>query len=129
MATHEWREDEGEAESAVAKAGSVSDEDITDQVDGIVANPVECISCRVSRRGVEGGQDDNAEDVDTKEEEPGLSASPKIERLRDGELEDATDDGSEDARGADGWNLCLQSKSGLCSYELDRGLEGEHEND
>lgn len=44
-ATHEWREDEGKAESAIAKTGSVGDEDVTDQVNGIVADPVERVSC------------------------------------------------------------------------------------
>ena len=43
--THEWREDEGKAESAIAKTGSVGDEDVTDQVNGIVADPVERVSC------------------------------------------------------------------------------------
>ena len=115
LVTHEWREDEGEAEGPVAKAGGVGDEDVTDQVDGIVADPVERVSSRVSRSAFEGSGDNDAYDVNNEEGEPGLSTSPQVESLCNGQLEDATDDGTEDASGADSRKAILVSKAFLRS--------------
>lgn len=113
MSAHKRRVDEGKAETTVSQPRGVRDEDITHQIDGIVADPVEGVTRRVTCSAGERGKDDDADDVHSKEEEPGLGTPPKVEGLRNRKLEHTTDDRTEDAGGADGRQHSLLSESNL----------------
>lgn len=121
--THKRGIDKSKAKATVAQPRRISNEDITDEVDGIVADPVKSVAGRVSCRAFESRKDDDADDIDTKEQEPGFGASPKVERLRNGKLQHTTNDGTENASGTDRRQRRLLSQSDLSCLQLDGARE------
>lgn len=107
----EGRADEGECESSVAQAGGVGNKDVHDEVDGIVANPVQDVAGSVTVRAFALGQDDHADEIDGNKEGEAFSTTPKGEDLCNRQLDDATDDagknvGSGELRGSGEVGIC-----------------------
>ena len=118
---------ETECKGTVAHTGSIRDEDIENQVDGVVSDPVEHVACCVGIGVVAGGEDNQSDHVYSDEEEEAFRAAPDVQQAGDGELEDASDDAGEDVG-------CAQLGGGfevdvgfLNDVGADRGLQCEDE--
>lgn len=126
MSTYERCVDEGKSKRTVAQPRCVGNEDIANQVDGIVADPVQSVARRVASCAVECGVDDDPNNIDS--QEPRFSTSPDVECLCNGKLEHAANDRTENTGGADGRQSVLIAETDLSGLELDRALKRQHEN-
>lgn len=121
------RTGKGECESSVPQAGGISHEDLQDQVDRIVANPVEHITGSVGIGVIARGQDNQTQDVDAHEKDEALCTTPDVNGLGDGQLNDPTDDTVQDVRGTD-LRSGREAAVGLVDdIAADRRLKGKHE--
>jgi hypothetical protein len=117
----------GKRKGSIAQAGGVGDEDVHDQIQGIVADPVKRVAGSVSRRAVASRQDNHANLVDDEEDEETFSTSPQVERLRYGEFKDASNDATED-RGSGVRRRQAEVGEGICGrIGLDGRLESQQE--
>ncbi|KAF5122485.1 hypothetical protein E5D57_012965 [Metarhizium anisopliae] len=98
----EGRRHKGEGKGAVLQARRVGDEDVQDEVDGVVADPVEDVAGGVTVGPAAGRQDDHAKQVDAEKDQVALGTAPDVERLGDGQLQDPADDVGQDRGRGDG---------------------------
>lgn len=113
-------------ERTVAKARRVRHEDVQDQVDGVVADPVQDISRGVTIGAVARSENDNAQKVDTYEEEKAFSTTPQIEGFGNRQLEDTTDDCRQDVGGIDSGSGLEVRVSVVEHVGANRLLQGQH---
>lgn len=121
------RASKGERKSTVPQTGGISDEDLQDQINGIISNPVENVTGGVGVGVVAGGQDNQTQNVDTDEDQVTLSTAPDVDSLGDGELQHTTDDTVQDVGGTDLGGGREAAVGFVDDVAVDGGVEGQHE--
>ncbi|EPE04610.1 hypothetical protein F503_03672 [Ophiostoma piceae UAMH 11346] len=117
----------GERKGTVLEAGRISDENVHDKVQGVVADPVEDVAGSVAVRAVAGSNNDHAEQVDTDKDKETLGTTPDVEDLGNGQLQDATDNRGQNASRSD-LGRGLERGVGVDGDVAEDGLlESEHE--
>lgn len=67
-AAYEWSVDKRKCKRTVAHSRCVCDEDIADQIQGIVPDPIQNVTSGVTSGPVKGCRDDDTDKVDAEEE-------------------------------------------------------------
>lgn len=91
----ERRRNEAPGKGSVTQTRSIRDEDVQDEVDGIVANPVQDVARSVAIGAITRSDDDDAQEVDAEEGHVRFCATPDIEQFRNGQLQHTADDGGQ----------------------------------
>ena len=113
--------------SSVPQPGCIGDEDLQNEVECIIANPVEHIACCVGRGTIASRQYDETENVDKQRGAQSLSSTPNVQDFTDGKLEHTTHDAGQDIRCTDGWRGTKLGKGCLLGNGTDGRLEGQQE--
>ena len=106
-------------EGSVAEAGGISHENIEDEVDGIVTDPIQHIASGIAVNAVAGCDDEDAEQVDAEEDKVAFGTTPDVEELRNWQFQHSTYDGREDLSGG----------VGGCGAEVGIRVDGGHGHD
>lgn len=116
----------GECESPVSQTGGISHENLQDQVDSVVANPVKHVAGGIRVRIIAASQDDQTQDIDAHEENETLRTTPDINGFGNGQLDHTTDDTVQDVGGSD-LRSGREARVGLVDdIAADRRLKGKH---
>lgn len=121
------RASKGESKSTVPQTGGISDENLQNQINGIVSNPVEHVTGGVGVGVVAGGQNNQTQNVDTDENQVTLSTTPDVDSLGDGEFQHTTDDTVQDVGGTDLGGGGKAAVGFVDDVAVDGGVKGQHE--
>lgn len=118
---------EGEGKSSVPKTSCIGDENIQDQIESVISNPIQDISSGVRVRAVAGSKDDNTKDIDGDKDQQSLGTPPNSEYFSDGQLQHTSNDVGKDIRRADLGSGTEVGKDVLDNSAADRRLQSEDE--
>lgn len=121
------RASKGERKSTVPQTGGISDENLQDQINCIVSNPVQHVTGGVRVGVVAGGQDNQTQNVDTDEHQVTLGTTPDVDSFGDGEFQHTTDDTVQDVGGTDLGRGGEAAVGFVDDVAVDGGVEGQHE--
>lgn len=120
------RANKGKGKGPVAKARGIGHEDVHDEVQGVVANPVQNVTGSVPGWAVTLGQDNHTSQVDANEEAEGFGTTPDVEQLGDGQLDDTANDAAKNVGSGElgrGREVGVGSQIEAAAHAL---LEGQH---
>lgn len=125
--TDERRAGKGERKSTVPQTGGIRNEDLQDEINRIVTNPVQHVTGGVGVRVVTGRQDDQAQNVDANEDQVALCTTPQVDGLCNGQFQHTTDDTVQDVRGTNLGGGREAAVGFVDDIAVDRRVEGQHE--
>lgn len=125
--TDKRRTGKSKCKSPIPQPGRISHENLQNEIDGVVADPVQDVSGSVGVGAVAGGQDYQAQDVDADEDEIALGTTPDVDCFGNGQFDHTADDTVQDVGGTDLGGGCKAAVGLVDDIAADGGLQSQRE--